>query len=125
MARADSTSTTRRNFLRLAAVNGAVVATAPMTFAADNVLVQLSADLNQVKLQCDAAETDEVAQTLYRAGRALCEKICETDATSVAGLAAKCRALMWIYGDKAEEWDCPEVFGLIENVFALNGATGA
>lgn len=127
MAGADSTPTTRRNFVRLAsAAAGAAVLPTP-ALAEDAELVNLSERLIYATAEIEeaAARSDEEeAQAIYRQGSAIFDRIWELEATSLAGIQAKCRALFWLHGDDRELWDCEYTFDLIDEILSIAAQAG-
>jgi hypothetical protein len=128
MARADSTSTTRRTFVRLA--SAAVVASVASTpaLSEDAELIQLSARLAEATAALEAAAErgdEKEIQALYREGSAIFDEIWEFAATTIPGAQAKCRALFWVHGDTSDGWDCKYSFDLVADLLAIGQPAGA
>lgn len=128
MARADSISTTRRTFVRLAAsAAGAALTPAAAAPAEDAELIRLSERLIYATVDLNAAidrSAEDEAQALYAQGSAIFDQIWGYQATTLAGVQAKCRALIWLHGDDAELWDCKYCFDLVEDVVAIAATAG-
>jgi hypothetical protein len=67
---------------------------------------------------------EEETQAIYAQGAALFEQIWQFQATTLEGAQAKARALLWVHGSKAEEWDCQYSFELIEDLLAIASPDG-
>lgn len=121
MARADSTSTTRRTFVRLAAAAALPTIHIPAA-GADAELVGLGQQLAELSGRVDAENDHALVDKLCREGEAIIDQMHQLTATTVAGAQAKCVALLWMHGHDGEHWDCPYLFALVEDVLALNAA---
>lgn len=128
MAQADSTSTTRRAFVRLA---GAAVSTALTPAAAalseDAELVGLAERLRYATVVMNAAvdvSDEEAFQARYAEGSRIFDQIWEYQATTLEGVIAKCHALMWLHGEDGTVWDCKYSFDLVEDVLAIAAPVG-
>jgi hypothetical protein len=61
---------------------------------------------------------------LYLEGSAIVDRIFALRATTIAGAKAKCQALFWVHGDRAEFWECRHSFDLVADVLAIEVSAG-
>jgi hypothetical protein len=132
MARADSTFTTRRTFVRLSGA-AAAVAVAPASAApkADAELIALRQEL-ELAWQVERGLLDDAAAELFEVAYRRCSDIVNLmfkyKATSLAGLQAKAVAIMWCIGDDDDLFlgeflttDCKMANGLLDDLLAIRG----
>jgi len=126
MARADSISTTRRTFVRLASAAAAfaVVSTPALAEDDDQVLIELAQRLMIAMRNTNEAADDESAQRFYCEGKSIFDEIFSYSATTIAGARAKAHGLLWIHGEDADGWDCKFTHDVIEDLLAITASAG-
>lgn len=128
MARADSTSITRRAAFRLASAAALTTLTITQAPADDSELIALGREVERLNGEIEAAadRSDHlVCDALCKQGEKLVKQIFEFSADTLEGLQVKCIALIWCHGDDRDMWDDVNTYDLVKDIMALKPQAGA